>query len=215
MNDLIYEINKETKTIKCTVQNCKRDFMRITDKILSQHSERLRYFYRFIAAYHSEAAIKDEYTGKSVCSDHDIFNEEYGMDIARTKAIIKRENAFQSTLESIFNDIDLLMEINTSIDRDRILDKHLENMCDLLDGEMSLSKIRGYDKNDEYNISDNIDLNKDYTPHYCSLCNKEFLNYKDDVEYLKNEDMWQSVDLCGGKIEICQVCMDAIKKLSN
>ena len=145
----------------------------------------------------------------------DVFDEAYGMDIARTKAIIKRENAFQSALEAIYNDIVVLGDINISIDRDRVLDKHLDNMCDLLENEKSLSKIRGYEKDDEYGISDNIDLNKEYTPHCCSLCGKTFLNYKDDIKYSDNEDQWWPIDLATGNIEICSTCMDTVKKLSN
>ena len=216
MNDLTYNIDRSLKTVECVVQNCKRDFMRITDKVLSQYPEHIRYFYKFIASYRCEELIKDEYIGKSVCLPTDTFNERYGKDIARTKAIIKRENAFQSTLEIIFNDIEILADINISIDREDVLDKHLENMYDLLECEKSLAVIRGYDKDDEYGIADNIDLNKEYTPHCCSLCGQTFLNYKDDRDYLKNEHSWWPIDLPNGStLEVCDSCMSAVKSLSN
>jgi hypothetical protein len=213
MNDLIYNVNAETRTTTCTVQNCKKDFMRMTDKILSQYPEQIRYFYRFITVYYCEKMIKDEYTGRTVCSKFDVFNERYGKDIARTKAIIKRENAFQSTLEAIYNDIETLSEINISIDRSEILDKHLGNFCDLLENEVSLAAMRGYD--DEYGIADNIDLNNESTPHCCSLCGATFMNYVDDKEYDSNEQMWKTVGCGDQKLEICHRCMEAISLLSK
>lgn len=218
MNDLIYIVDLHNETVECKVQHCKRDFMRITDKILSQYPEYIRYFYKFIAAYRCESMIKDEYIGKSVCSQADTFNERYGKDIARTKAIIKRENAFQETLEKIFEDIELLADINISIDRERenVLDKHNDNMCALLENEKSLAAIRGYDKDDEYGIKDNIDLNRDYTPHCCSLCGKTFLNYTDDKDYSEIERSWWLIELSNGNvIEVCASCLDAIEKLSD
>lgn len=215
-NDLIYNVDLINETIECKVQNCKKDFMRVTDKVLSQYPEHIRYFYKFIASYYCEKIIKDEYVGKSTCSSTDTFNERYGKDIARTKAIIKRENAFNLALEAIFNDIEVLMDINIEINRDDVLDKHLDNMCALLENEKSLSHIRGYIKDDEYGVTNNIDLNKDYTPHYCSLCEKTFLNYKDDSDYLDNEHSWWPIDLPNGsKLEVCSTCMETLKKLSN
>ena len=191
--------------------------MRITDKILSQYPEHIRYFYKFITSYYCEKIIKDEYIGKSICSSGDIFNENYGKDLARTKAIIKREQAFNHALDAIFNDIEVLMDINTSIERDSVLGKHLDNMCDLLDNGKSLAEIRGYNRDeDEYGIADNIDLNKSYTPHCCSLCGKTFLNYKDDKNYSENERMWWLIDMpLGKRIEVCSSCEDTINKLSN
>lgn len=218
-NDLIYNVDLINETVECRVLHCKDDFLRITDKILAQYPEHIRYFYRFINVYYCEQMIKDEYIGKSVCSQEDTFNEAYGRDIARTKAIIKRENAFNLALETIFNDIEVLMDINTEINRDDVLDRHLDNMCDLLETSKSLAQIRGYDKDDvcdEYGITNNIDLNKDYTPHYCSLCEKTFLNYKDDSDYLDNEHRWWPIDLPNGsKLEVCSTCMETLKKLSN
>lgn len=216
MNDLIYVANLKTGVTECKVQNCKKDFMRITDKILSQYPEYLRPFYKFIAYYRCEEIIKDEYVGKSVCSSADTFNERYGKDIARTKAIIKRESAFQTALEAISNDIELLAEINASIDREDVLDKHLNNMCALLENEQSLAKIRGYEKDDELDFANELDLNKNYSPHCCSLCGKTFLNYLDDKDYLDNEHSWWPIDLPNGnKLEVCSTCMDTLKKLSN
>lgn len=216
MNDLIYVVDLKTGVTECKVQNCKKDFMRITDKILSQYPEYLRPFYKFIAYYRCEEIIKDEYIGKSVCSSADTFNERYGKDIARTKAIIKRESAFQTTLEAIFNDIELLAEINVSIDRENVLDKHLNNMCALLENEQSLAKIRGYEKDDELNFTNEADLNKDYSPHCCALCGRTFLNYKDDKDYLKHEHSWWPIALPNGNtLEVCDTCMATVKSLSN
>jgi hypothetical protein len=219
MNDLIYNIDRKRGTIECIVENCKTDFMRITDKILSQYPERLRYFYNFIAFYHCEALIKDSYSGKSVCSTHDVFDEKYGKDVARTKAIIKREVSFDRALEAIYADIDSLGEINVQIDRENVLFKHLANLDALLASEVSLAKIRGYakdDENDVCDINDNIDINKNSTPHCCSLCEGTFLNYTDDEAYMDNEYMWWNFEVSPGKVvEVCPNCMSALKKLSN
>lgn len=216
MNDLIYSVNKETRTTECIVQNCKRDFMRITDKVLSMYPEHIRYFYRFIAIYHCDKSIKDEYIGKTVCLEEDTFDERCGKDIARTKAIIKREIAFQSALSAIFNDIESMLLINVETDREHVLDKHLNNLCDLYENGTSLASIKGYAKDDEYGILDNIDLNKEYTPHHCILCDKTFLNYKDDQDYFSHECNWQSIDLpLDKKIEVCPTCMNALKTLSK
>ena len=83
-------------------------------------------------------------------------------------------------MEAILDAIHTLADVNVRIDRKSVLDKHIDNMCDLLENEKSLAEIRGYNKDDEcdeYGINDNIDLNKDYTPHHCALCGKTFLNY--------------------------------------
>ena len=138
-NDLIYNVDLINETVECKVQHCKSDFMRITDKVLSQYPEHIRYFYKFITSYYCEKVIKDEYIGKSVCSSGDIFNERYGKDIARTKAIVKRESAFNHALDLIWDDINTLSDINVSINRDSVLDKHIDNMCDLLENEKSLA----------------------------------------------------------------------------
>lgn len=216
MNDLTYNVNKETKKIECIVHNCKTDFMRVTDKVLSRYTENIRYFYRFIAIYHCDRMIRDEYSGTATCSDADKFNEEYGRDLARTKAIIKREQAFISALEAIFNDISTLMDINIEINRDNIFDRHVDNLYDLLDSGKSLADMYDYDCDDEYGIADNIDLNHDYTPHCCSLCGKIFLNYTDDVEYEENEQEWFTLDTVSHKqLEICSACADTLIKLTN
>lgn len=219
VNDLIYDVDLWNETVECKVQHCKSDFMRITDKILSQYPEHIRYFYKFITSYYCEKIIKDEYIGKSICSSRDIFNENYGKDLARTKAIIKREQDFNRALDAIFNDIEVLMDVNTNIDRDSVLDKHLDNMCDLLENGKSLAEIRGYNRNEDKDkcvIINNIDLNKDYTPHHCALCGKTFLNYKDDKDYLSNEHNWWLLNMpLGKKMEMCSSCVDTIRKLSD
>ena len=218
-NDLIYHVDSINKTVECRVLHCKTDFLGIADKLLAQYPEHIRYFYKFINVYYCEQMIRDEYIGKSVCSQEDKFDEQYGRDIARTKAIVKRENAFNNALEAIFNAIDTLADVNVRINRDDVLNRHIDNMCDLLENEKSLAEIRGYTKdhtNDEYGINDNIDLNKDYTPHQCALCGKTFLNYKDDKDYLSNERSWWLIDMpLGKKIEMCSSCVDSIKKLSD
>jgi hypothetical protein len=169
-----------------------------------------------ISSYYCNQIVKDEYIGKSKCSSADAFDESYGRDIARTKAIVKRENAFIHALDLIYDDIGVLKEINLSIDRDSVLEKHIDNMIDLLTSEKSLAKIRGYNKDNEYDIADNIDLNKPYTPHQCSLCGKTFLNYKDDKSYLDNEHSWWPIDLPNGnKLELCSTCTETLKKLSK
>lgn len=216
MNDLIYTVNRDTRTVECRVQNCKRDFMRITDKILSQYPEYLRYFYRFIAVYHCEKSIKEEYVGKSVCCSGDVFNERYGKDVARTKGVIKRESAFQSVLQDIFNDISILMDINCNIDRDNVLGKHLDNLDNLMDYGISLARIKGYHKADDVDECDDFSSNNDYTPHCCSLCGQTFLNYKDDMDYTNNEDGWSVLTASNGRnVEICPRCQEAVARLMD
>ena len=215
MNDLIYTVDRVTQTTECKVQNCKKDFMRITDKVLSMYPEHIRYFYKFIASYRCEGMIKDEYIGRSVCSPEDRFDERQGRDVARTKAIIKRENAFQSALETIFNDIDTLMEVNISINRDDVLDKHLGNMCDLLENGKSLAHIRGYLQEDVDDPDNRGDLDGDITPHCCSLCGSTFINYCDDIRYDEHEKEWKVLPLDDGDIiEICPSCVNTIKRLT-
>ena len=218
-NDLIYHVDSTNETVECRVLHCKTDFLGIADKLLAQYPEHIRYFYKFINVYYCEQMIRDEYMGKSICSQEDKFDEQYGRDIARTKAIIKRENAFNNALEAIFNAIDTLADVNVRIDRDGVLNRHIDNMCDLLENKKSLAEIRGYNKDnkdDECGIADNIDLNTNYTPHCCALCGYTFLNYTDDSAYLDNELKWRPIDLPNGnKLEVCDGCMYTIAKLSN
>ena len=223
-NDLIYHVDPINETVECRVLHCKADFLSIADKLLEQYPEHIRYFYKFINVYYCEQMIKDEYIGKAVCSAEDIFNEQYGRDMARTKAIIKREHAFNNTLEVVFDTIETLVDVNIRIDRDAVLDRHIDNMCDLLENGKSLAEIRGYKKDnnkdiedsDEYDIANNIDLNQDYTPHCCALCGKTFLNYKDDKDYANNEQQWYTtITPVGKKLEACPSCMDAVMKLSD
>jgi hypothetical protein len=218
-NDLIYHVDPINETVECRVLHCKTDFLSIADKLLKQYPEHIRYFYKFINVYYCEQMIRDEYIGKSICSQDDKFDEQYGRDIARTKAIIKRENAFNNALEAILDAIHTLVDVNVRIDRDSVLDRHIDNMCDLLENAKSLSEIRGYSKNedkDKCEIINNIDLNKDYTPHHCALCGKTFLNYKDDKDYLNNEHNWWLIDMpFGKKTEMCSSCVNTIEKLSD
>ena len=170
-NDLIYEVNKVTREVKCTVENCKRDFIRITEKILSQYPERVSYFYKFIAVYHCENHISDKYVGVAKCHPEDIFNEAYGKDLARTQAIIKREESFQKTLYKIYEDIDNLEEVNMRCLRPNVLDKHFENMITLLEEGKCLDELL----NPEIFASAHPDV-KNYTPHCCSICDRKTIN---------------------------------------
>jgi hypothetical protein len=212
MNDLVYKVNKKKKTVECTVQKCRNDFMRVTDKLLSQYPEHIRYFYGFISTYYCNKLIRDEYSSVAKCSPHDKFNEAYGMDVARTRAIIKRERAFNNALEAIYNDIQVLCDINISIGREHIIEKHLDNYNCLISSGMTLDQINDICGDEcegmcEYN---------DYTPHSCSLCGDTLLNYLDDVEYEKNESDWKTTTLSSGKkVEICPRCSKAIKNLSS
>jgi hypothetical protein len=209
MNDLVYSIHAESGVVECTVQNCRNDFMRITDKMLSQYPQHIRYFYRFIASYRCEAMIQDEYTGKAVCSKLDVFDECYGKDVARTKAIIKRENAYESAFMQIFNDIEEMVDVNISIDRDSILDKHTDNLIQMLDSGRTLSDIKGYSKACDLETNNE----NDFMPHCCSLCNDTFLNYLDDENYASNENAWMVIKTTNNKVfEICPTCVSAINK---
>jgi hypothetical protein len=109
-----------------------------------------------------------------------------------------------------------LVDVNLSIDRDDVLTRHLTNIDALLTNLKPLSVIRGHEIEDEYGIADNIDLNKDYTPHCCALCRKTFLNYTDDKDYAEHENDWQIINtLSGQKLEVCSVCRESIEALSK
>ena len=206
MNDLVYNVNSKNGVVECTVQNCRRDFMRIAQKVIAQYPENIRYFYNFIAAYHCGNTIKDEYVGVAKCSNEDVFNEMYGKDVARTKAIIKREDAYNMTLAAIYSDIVDLMNINLSIDRSGILSKHCDNFVEMMETGKTVAQLYGYDDKC-YGV--------DFTPHYCSLCHKEFLNYKDDIDYLTNEFSWELFKTANGSVaEVCPHCLKTIKSLS-
>jgi hypothetical protein len=203
-NDLIYEVNKVTGEVKCTVENCKRDFMRITEKILSQYPERVSYFYKFIAAYHCENHINDKYVGVAKCHPEDTFNEAYGKDLARTQAIIKREDAFQKTLYKIYEDIDNLEEVNTRCLRPNVLDKHFENMIMLLEEGKCLDELL----NPEAFANAHHDATN-YTPHCCGICDRKTINYTDDARYESIENEWVLVKKKdGSQLEVCKDCFE-------
>jgi hypothetical protein len=168
-----------------------------------------------MSVYYCEKLVHDEYTGKAVCGTTDVFNVKYGKDIARTKAIVKREEAFHCALEAIYDAIDTLKEINCSINRDHVLFRHLDNFTELIEQQKPLSVIRHHEDEDEFGIADNIDLNKEYTPHVCALCNHSFLNYYDDKEYESNENQWTAISMPNGQlVEICPTCAETVQKLS-
>ena len=211
MNDLIYKVDRKTGTTECIVQNCKRDFMRMTEKILSQYSVPIRIFYTFITAQYCDLNIEDEYVGKSVCSPEDTFNARYGRDIARTKAIIKREAAYESALWKINEVINTLSEVNRFTSREYVLKKHIDNMNVLLEEGKSLSEIYGYNKDNCEENYDDSKLQSEFTPHCCSLCGTKALNYFDDYEYRANESLWHQIYLPSGKIiDICNECFGGI-----
>ena len=81
----------------------------------------------------------------------------------------------------------------------------MDNLFEMLDSGKSLSTIKGYSENDV-----------DYTPHCCSLCNKTFLNYTDDVDYTQHEKSWVVMKTEDNKtIEMCPACVDVINSLAN
>lgn len=45
-------------------------------------------------------------------------------------------------------------------------------------------------------------------PHHCDVCDKVFLNYIDDVDFLKNEEDWEIGKMSCGAVymEICGDC---------
>ena len=45
-------------------------------------------------------------------------------------------------------------------------------------------------------------------PHHCDICDKDFLNYIDDVDFEKNEEYWEIRKMYRGEVfmEICGDC---------
>lgn len=45
-------------------------------------------------------------------------------------------------------------------------------------------------------------------PHHCDVCDKDFLNYIDDVDFEKNEEYWEIRKMYCGEVfmEICGDC---------
>lgn len=204
INDLIYDVNKETGEVKCTVENCKRDFMRIVEKALSQYPERVNYFYKFIAMYHSEKCIRDTYCGVAKCHPEDTFDEAYGRDLARTNAIIKREEAFQKTLYKIYEDIDNIEEVTNTCLRPNVLHKHVSNMVTLLEEGKGLDELL----NPEAFANAHPDA-KNYTPHCCGVCDRKTINYTDDARYESIENEWVLVKKKdGSQLEVCKDCFE-------
>ena len=208
INDLIYEVNEETGEVKCTVENCKRDFMRIVEKALSQYPERVSYFYKFIAMYHSEKCIRDTYCGVAKCHPEDTFDEAYGRDLARTNAIIKREEAFQKTLYKIYEDIDNLEEVTDTCLRPNVLHKHVSNMVTLLEEGKGLDELLNPPATREENWYDVFDK-REYTAHYCNICDRNIVNYVEDSNYETIEDEWVIVKKKdGSQLEVCKDCFE-------
>lgn len=207
MKDLIYEVNESKRTVTCTVENCQKDFLRISEKILSQYPLRLQYFYKFIATYHCNEMICDTYSSTAKCHPEDVFNEDYGRDLARTQVFIKREEAFQKTLMKIYEDINEMNEVNNMCFRPKSMSRYYENRITLLEEEKPL-----YNNNDlPIEFAESIDFKRErYTPHFCELCEDNIFNYWDDVKYDEIEDQWVVVVKAdnGERIEMCSKCFE-------
>lgn len=196
-SEIVYEIDRDNRRIKAIIPNCKKDFLRMIDKRVSGDHiiKMLLYSPNIMRLIYGVADILiDEYAcGIAICSPEDQWNEQLGIDIARTRAAIKRSIQYNKCLNEIF---DLFSTLSSSFScyATPIIRNYdnLKAMC-----------ACGLTSEELHNIKKAQKTDFGYA-HHCEICGKDEIVPKDD---LYGEFDWSYVRNEGGMIyEVCANC---------
>lgn len=149
-SNLTYEYDNETQKVTCCVSNCSDEFLKaILNKCNSMPQGKLLYDICLSTLFMnsgSNCAICDIYKGTAICHPSDNFSLEKGCDIARCRALAKREAAYAQFMidvdEKIKSLVGQIFEIRESA---TLYNKHKTNAEAVAISGKTLKEIRGFE----------------------------------------------------------------------
>lgn len=151
--NLRYEINPNSRTVTCFVDNCIDDFHNVLIKksCSIKNGDKIADILDYIITKHIDYGIEDTYSGVAVCDKEDNFNFDIGMDLARSRALAKREMAYGNVIISILNFLEEISELVPEIRNVvGLYDKHNTNANAISISGKTLAEIRGFENEREF-----------------------------------------------------------------
>ena len=146
-SNLRYEHNEDTNEITCYVTDCVDEFYKsINRKCQSIHNgTMLEDVAMWIISKHTDKIIHDTYKGTVKCDPSDTFKLQNGFDMARSKALAKREEAYARMMIDINDRIkSMANQIFEVRDCTTLYNKHKTNAEAVAISGKSLNEIRGF-----------------------------------------------------------------------
>lgn len=144
--DLIYNIDEEHRSVACMVNNCADEFYNIISKSCSsiKNAEKIYNIYMLILTQflNDDMSLRNTYVGVARCSPTDSFNLKVGMDLARSRALAKREKAYHELFNRMLFSVQRIHMVNEHLRYTRNLyTKHLENAHLIANTGLSLDEL--------------------------------------------------------------------------
>lgn len=146
--NLRYEVDPVKGTVTCFVDNCIDDFRNVFLKksCSVKNGNKIADMLDYIITKHIDCGIEDTYFGVAVCDKEDKFNLDVGADLARSRALAKREMAYGNVIISVLN---FLEEISEFVPEIRnvvgLYNKHNTNANAISASGKTLAEIRGFE----------------------------------------------------------------------
>jgi len=117
-SNLRYEIDVDNRTVTVRVSQCISEFVKIIGKSLKSMGVDVADFVESCvnpdenntdnpmeALDFPGGAVFDQYVGVARCHPDDVFDPEKGMDLARSRALLKREKAYYKATSALLRDV--------------------------------------------------------------------------------------------------------------
>lgn len=146
--NLTYVIDEENRTVECTVKNCIDDFFNVIDRKIKGYKDNkiIATLIDFMTlSLDSDITIKDTYSAVARCDEVDTFDIELGKDLARSRALAKREEVYGQAINRIYEILNDTSNFITSIRN--VVDlhnKHKTNAEAITVSGKTLKEIRGF-----------------------------------------------------------------------
>ena len=133
-SNITYEIDEENGIVTAILNDCVVEYAKIMKRTCAGSrlsEEDISVINHRIGKMVAEGVLRDKYSGTAKCSSDDVFDENIGMEIARSRAILKRELAYTRVTQKLFMKSVIETGIFCEISNRRC-DK-MEATCNILD----------------------------------------------------------------------------------
>lgn len=131
---ITYEIDEENGLVTAILNDCVVEYAKIMKRAYARSRLKeadISTINHRIGKMVAEGVLRDKYSGTAKCCSDDVFDEKIGMEIARSRAILKRELAYAKATQKLFMKAVIESAIFCEISNRRC-DK-IEATCDILD----------------------------------------------------------------------------------
>lgn len=196
-----YTIDEANGKIVAKLTNCKTEFYNFCKK---------RFHWKGFTI-NDIKYVRDTYYGESRCRSEDTYNEQFGMDLARTRAIVKRETHIKKFLDEYSRDVCVMFdELCKLLEKRNAIWQHCSyNYHNLGCYEESLEEIEKIHQSRYVST-----LNGEVSMHLCTLCNHTEVINLDDQNFRGKEEQWLLFrDSNGVLLETCNQCAARLRSL--